>query len=178
MNSFHVVVRLRSGAGAMLCRRRMLPTVRSEIAWPRLASAPTIRSYPQPGSRARNGPRAPPLPLRPEDGRDKPDAAIRQTSAQSVADTRREGCPAWQRARYPSGLCGRVVSRFRPGWIARHPTSGTASAGWLRESDSRPPVIVRSNYSSFEARHKATVIASREYFDRMGSLGGLRYFWV
>jgi hypothetical protein len=39
-------------------------------------------------------------------------------------------------------------------------------------------VIVRSNYSSFEARHKATVIASREYFDRMGSLGGLRYFWV
>src|SRR5258708_4269661 len=73
----------------------------------------------------------PTLPLRPEDGRDKPDAAIRQTSAQSVADTRREGCPAWQRARYPSGLCGRVVSRFRPGWIVPHPTTGAATAGAL-----------------------------------------------
>src|SRR5262249_7027776 len=30
MNSFQVVVRLRSGAGAMLCRRKILPTVWSE----------------------------------------------------------------------------------------------------------------------------------------------------
>src|SRR5262249_19159119 len=48
MNSFHVVVRLRSGAGATSCRRKILPTVWSETGYPRLASAPTMRSYPQP----------------------------------------------------------------------------------------------------------------------------------
>jgi hypothetical protein len=59
MNSFRVVFRRRSGAGAMLCRRRRLPTVRSEMEWPRLANAPTIRSHPQPGfSRARRTTRA------------------------------------------------------------------------------------------------------------------------
>ena len=44
MNSFHVVVRLRSGAGAIWYRRKMLPTVWSEIRWPRFESAPTMRS--------------------------------------------------------------------------------------------------------------------------------------
>ena len=44
MNSFQVVVRLRSGAGAILYRRKMLPTVWSEIRWPQWASAPAMRS--------------------------------------------------------------------------------------------------------------------------------------
>jgi hypothetical protein len=34
MNSFHVVMRLRFGAGAILCRRRMFPTVWSELPRP------------------------------------------------------------------------------------------------------------------------------------------------
>jgi hypothetical protein len=43
MNSFQVVARLRSGAGARLCRRRMLPTV-----WSRSGQIPpTVSSFPE-----------------------------------------------------------------------------------------------------------------------------------
>jgi hypothetical protein len=41
---FHVDCRFRSGAGSTPCAFRMLPTMVSEISWPRLASAPWIRS--------------------------------------------------------------------------------------------------------------------------------------
>jgi hypothetical protein len=44
MKTDHGVVRLRSGAGGSLFRRRTLPAVWSEITYPRLAMAPTIRS--------------------------------------------------------------------------------------------------------------------------------------
>ncbi len=43
-NSCHVVVVLRSGAGGMPWRFKMLPTVWSLRVSPRLARAPTIRS--------------------------------------------------------------------------------------------------------------------------------------
>ena len=44
MNSFHVVVFSRSGAGGMLWRFSMLPTVWSLTRYPRFAMAPAIRS--------------------------------------------------------------------------------------------------------------------------------------
>ena len=43
-NSFQVVLRLRSGAGSMPCRRRMPTIVVRPTAYPRLESAPWIRS--------------------------------------------------------------------------------------------------------------------------------------
>src|SRR5262249_36758007 len=84
---------------------------------------------------------APPLPARPVGGRERHDHGTRRTSALPVADTRPEGYPAWQRGRYPSELCGPVVWRSRPVWIARHRTSRVELAGVLRESDSRPQDI-------------------------------------
>src|SRR6185295_1350896 len=48
MKSLQETVWLRLGAGAIPCRFKMLPTVWSDTTDPRLASAPTIRSYPQP----------------------------------------------------------------------------------------------------------------------------------
>jgi len=42
--SLQVVVWLRSGTGAIRCRRRMWLTVWSDTGYPRLANAPTIRS--------------------------------------------------------------------------------------------------------------------------------------
>src|SRR5271167_5185532 len=46
MKSAQPVVCFRSGAVGTPWRLRILPTVWSEISWPRLARAPTIRSYP------------------------------------------------------------------------------------------------------------------------------------
>ena len=44
MNSFHVVVFSRSGAGGILWRFSMLPTVWSLARYPRFAMAPAMRS--------------------------------------------------------------------------------------------------------------------------------------
>src|ERR1022692_230716 len=49
MNWAQVVLRFRSGAGPSPCRLRILPTVWSETRCPRLANAPTMRSWPQLG---------------------------------------------------------------------------------------------------------------------------------
>jgi hypothetical protein len=42
-------------------------------------------------------------------GRDRRDSGSHRTSAPPVADTRREGYPAWQRARHPAELCDQVA---------------------------------------------------------------------
>ena len=46
-NSFHVVFRLRSGDGSIPCCFRILAIVLCASTWPRLASAPWMRRYPQ-----------------------------------------------------------------------------------------------------------------------------------
>src|SRR5262249_52088122 len=89
-----------------------------------LTPLPSFSERDSRGSRAPTGLPAPPLPARSVGGRDRHDHGTRRTSALPVVDTRPEGYPAWQRVRYPSELCGPVVWRSRPEWIARHRTSG------------------------------------------------------
>lgn len=106
MNSFQVVMRLRSGAGAMLCRRRILPTVWSVTSWPRLASAPAIRSYPSYGFHARIGPPALPLRLGCEDDPNSCDGGNRRTCGRSGVGTR----PGWVRLGHPRDVVQRLPS--------------------------------------------------------------------
>src|SRR6516164_622265 len=86
---------------------------------------------PNSGSGMPNGLPAPRVPERPEGGRGRRAAATRRTSAPPAGDTRREWYPAWQRARSPSELCGRVVWRSRRAWIAPDPISEAGTAGGL-----------------------------------------------
>src|SRR5215831_7994119 len=92
-------------------------------------------------SRAQNGLPVPPLPVRPEGGRDRHDSGRHRTSAPPVADTRREGYPAWRAVRCPSKLCVQLAERSLPGWIARHPSTGAWMTDGLGGCDSRPPSI-------------------------------------
>src|SRR5215471_10860026 len=100
-----------------------------------------MRSYPQPRFSVPTGLPTLPLQARPVGGRDRHDSGSRRTSALPVADTRREGYPAWQRARHPAELCDRVAWPPLPEWIAPHPTTGAGWEGALGGCDFRRPGI-------------------------------------
>jgi hypothetical protein len=88
-------------------------------------------------------------------GRDSRDGGTRRTSAPPVADTRRKGYPAWQRARYPSELSVRVVWRSRLGGSLgiRQPEPD----GYVRSADailSRQVFVAQQQFLIDETCHK------------------------
>src|SRR5215472_6081526 len=102
--------------------KRILPTVWSEIGCPRLASAPTMRSYPQPEfSRAK-----------------------RTTSSSTIAEIR--GRPGYGRDREPSNL--RAISRRYQARIV----SGLATQATLSRAFRRSRFPISPSGASLEIR--------------------------
>src|SRR5580704_13663460 len=164
MKSVQVVVRLRFGAGAMPCRRRMLPTVWSDTRCPKLPRAPTIRSYPHPEfSRAS------------------------RTTSSSISGLIR-GRPTARRCFEPPNLCA-MSRRYQARMVSGPATQATCCKRLPTESltdlGQRGPLSIVQSQDLFTMRfqdpilrREVLVLQQQFLIDQTGRIGQQTYHWL